>query len=220
VNVWWGWGGTKDFIQRYLERVTVQPDLALACSKRLLDGFTDAGLDAMLLLAGVGEAFKPLRLHREGLGFAGGDNKSVEQKRLMLEPFLNRGDFEWHGCKASHEWFSEEKLNEWYNRKQVVFGLLNGNSTLWHQMSNRVFETYASGTPLIFPRHPAFEEAFGFPQPYPVDKVGDVEEWVKVIQKDYPNHLKKAKALSAEVRSVHSYRRRLGGLFRRLKEMC
>jgi hypothetical protein len=219
VNVWWAWGGTRDFISRYVENATVKPDLSLACSKRLLNGLTEAGLDAMLLPLGACSHYKPLHLHREGFGYVGGDNKSPEQKRLMLSPFIGRSDFEWHGRRASDEWFNEEKLNEWYNRKKIVFGMSNFNCEYWHQISNRTFETYGSGTPLIFPRHPAFEETFGFPQPYPVDKEGDVEGWVKVMQKDYPKTLETFETLSIIIHEHHSFCDRWNRLVARLKEM-
>lgn len=219
VNVWWAYDNNPDFIQHYLQHTTVKPDLALACSKRLFDALESAGLNTMLLPLAVGEDFKPLNLEREGYGYAGGDSKSVEQKQLMLEPFLNRSDFEWHGCKASDEWFTETKLNEWYNRKRIVFGLSNLNCSYWHQIGNRIFETYASGTPIIFPRHPGFMETFGFPQPYPVDKIGDAERLAYLIEKDYPKHVKTCEALSAIIRSKHTYNDRLEKLFKRLKEM-
>ena len=40
--------------------------------------------------------FKPLFLEREGLGYAGLDNKTDEQKHIVLGPALKRDDFEWH----------------------------------------------------------------------------------------------------------------------------
>jgi hypothetical protein len=218
-NVWWGYNNDPNFIEQYLEHTTVKPDLTLACSDRLFDALDEAGLYTMLLPFGVGEDFQPLHLPRVGLGYIGSGDKTAEQKQLMLAPFLNRRDFEWKGHKSSDRWFNETELNTWYNHKQVVFGLSNNNCSVWHQISNRTFETYASGTPLIFPRHPGFTETFGFPQPYPVDKIGDVERWVNVIQKDYLKHVKKSKALSMVIRSTHTYINRLEKLFNRLKEM-
>jgi hypothetical protein len=218
-NVWWGYDNNPDFVHQYLEHTTVKPDLALACSNRLYSALYEAGLNTMMLPYGVGEDFKPLGLPRAGCGYVGGDSKSLEQKQLILAPFLNRPDFEWRAHKPTDKWLSANELNEWYNHKQVVFGLSNLNCSVWHQIGNRIFETYASGTPIIFPRHPGFMETFGFPQPYPVDKVGDVERWVNVIQKDYPKHVKKSKALSMVVRSKHMYKDRLEKLFNRLKEM-
>jgi hypothetical protein len=218
-NVWWAYDNNPDFIQHYLERATVKPDLTLACSKHLLTALNEADLNTMLLPMATGEDFKPLNLTRTGTGYCGGDTKSLEQKQLMLTPFLNRSDFEWHGRKASDEWFTETKLNEWLNSKQVVFGLSNLNCSFWHQISNRIFDTYASSTPLIFPRHPGFEETFGFEQPYPVDKIGDVERWTYLIEKDQGKHLKKCRSLSNMVLEVHSYSNRLDKLFKMLKEM-
>jgi len=218
-NIWWAWGGSETFISEYLEKTTVKPDLALACSKRLFDALEHERLNTIMLPLGVGSEFKPLHLKRQGLGYAGADNKSEEQKQLMLAPFMERSDFAWHARRVTDEWWSETQLNEWYNSRQIMFGLMNANSTFWHQVGNRIFETYASGTPLVFPRHPMFKETFGFPQPYPVDKIGDAEAYVHEILGDFESVLSKFEMISEKVRKEHGYAQKLTQLFQKLKQV-
>jgi hypothetical protein len=218
-NLWWTWGDRPDWLKYYLNKTTVKPNLCLCPSKTVQKTIEENNLPSLYCPLGVGDRFQPLNLQRQGLGYSGSDAKSTLQKNLILTPFLKRPDFEWRGKSVTDEYFTLQKLNEWYNKKQIVFGMLNEHSYNLNILANRIYESYASGTPLIFPRHNGFEEVFGFPQPYAVDREGDAEKYVAGILADYEVVQAKFMEYGKITREKHNYRNRLETIFQRLREM-
>ena len=218
-NLWWAWGDRPDWISYYLSKVTVKPQLYLCGSKRVQDEINQSATETLYCPLGVGDRFKPLHLKRAGLGYSGSDAKTPEQKRLILNPFIERADFEWHSRKLTDEYFTLDKLNHWYNTKQVLFGMVNENCSVLDVVPNRVYETFASGTPLVMTAHPGFMETFGFKQPYAAEKEGDAERHVQRILGNPEQALKECEELSLIIRTRHHYSNRLSTIFNRLKEM-
>jgi len=206
-NVWWSWGDRPDYVDFYLQNAVVKPSLCLALSRKAEKEMAEKNLHTLHLPLGVGAVFHPLNLERKGFGYAGLDIKSEQQKTMMLKPFLNNPEFEWHGKGLTNKiagWFTLEQLNEWYNRKLIVFGMINERSVEQEFLPNRVYETLASGTPLVFPRIPAFK-TFTFDYPYLSSSVEETVEIVKMIQACPEKHLKRLNEIAVVVQKNHNY---------------
>ena len=216
-NVWWSWG-SPGFIEDYLRDVSVQPTHVLAPSKHIDCLLRLRGFKPLYLPLGVGKAFKPLGLERKGLGYVGDPIRPQQQLDAIVSPIINRSDFEWISKHASDEWRSMKRLNEWYNGKQIVFGMNNPSALVYGLISNRFYETWASGTPLITYCNPALAELF--PRyPYQSENASDTLELIEDVLGDYEEHLEVFQRLSEEVREEHTMLIRVTQLMEWLKNV-
>lgn len=215
-NVWWAWG-SEDFIAEYLKETTVTPSHVLAPSRIIERLFLECGVKPLYLPLGVGKAFHPLHRVRQGLGYAGDPIRPQEQRDAIVSPIIGRRDFEWHAKSADDEWFTLERLNEWYNSKCIVFGMSNPYALRYGLVSNRFYETWASGTPLITYTNPALDELFPH-YPYQSSTAACTVELVDGILGDYARHHEYFIKLSELVRKEHSMLGRIERLMEWLKK--
>ena len=215
-NVWWAWGDRTDWINYYLDNVTVEPELCLCPSFEILKQIEESGLNGVYCPVAAGKEFHPLNLKRKGLGYAGLDSKPFEQMNLILNPIKNRKDFTWQGQKS---WVTLEELNVFYNQKQILFGMLNTFHPRLGCLPNRVFETLATDTPLIFPKHSGFKELFNKEYPWQTESREETVKLVNNILDDYEANSETAKLWGKLIRTEHTYKKRLETLFSTLKEL-
>jgi len=204
---WWSFGPHDDepeqFLPSYLDEVTVEPDVVLCLSERCAREAEQLGYETILLPLGT-QAFKPLHNSRSGLGYAGSrGHKQSEQERIVLGPYGDRPEFEW----VSH-FVTPTQLNMWYNTRLVTFGLTKHGQREWGMVNNRVFETLASGTPLVLESHPNVENILGFEYPYQTSTRKETVELVEEIQSNPEESLAEFQQFSERVRDQHSYTNR------------
>jgi hypothetical protein len=215
-NVWWAWG-SEGFIPEYLSNTSVEPTHYVAPSRVIERKLRDLGYAPLYLPLGVGKSFQPLNYVRQGLGYAGDPIRPVEQLEAIVSPIVNRSDFEWISKKASDEWRTMERLNEWYNTKCIVFGMNNPSALVNGLISNRFYETWASGTPLITYVNPALDELFPNYM-YQSSSAEETQDLIDCVLGDYETHLSYFKGLSEEVRTKHTMLNRMEQLMEWLKE--
>jgi len=220
-NLYWGFGGTgddPDWINTYMKKVAITPDLFLCTSKLMKKEVERFGCNAMYLPAGVnGRYFKPLGSARIGLGYTGLDSKPQYQKEAVLGPVLSRSDFEWIGRDPQGKFLLIEELNEWYNSKQIVFNMTSPRNLKWRMISNRMYEVYASGTPCITFRYPGVSEEFGFTVPYQTTNADVTVDYVKSILENYDDVVGMFHEYSCLILNNHNYFVRLETLFENLR---
>lgn len=214
LNIWHAWGDRPDWVEYYLSKVSIRPDLCLCISHGVQKHLEKYGFNTFYSPLAVGRFFKPLGLERKGLGYCGNPTKSKRQYAAVIDPIANRLDFEWHGRNPKDEWWTLPRLNEWYNTKQIVFGMSNEYNIDLAFMSNRVFETLASGTPFIYFKHSGFEETFGYNYPYQTECAEETQALIDIILEDYPVHLARFAKYSEDVLKNHNYVSRLERLFK------
>lgn len=218
-NVCWPWGVLPQGMKAHLDRLTVKQDLIIGPWKERREAAEAEGIASMPMYVGVGRIFRPLSLNREGLGYAGMDNKSPEQKHIVLGPALKRKDFEWHAHDITSHWVTTEELNEWYNKKQILFGMIQEDRHRVDYMPSRFPETLASGTPLIIYEIPSTEAYLGYRYPYMTDSYERTETLIEEILADYESVLEEIATISEYIRAEHSYKTKLGALFDKLREL-
>lgn len=221
-NCHWAWGGSErdnHWLSRVISSISVKPDVFLCASKEVLTEVEEAGHRGLYLPVGVGDVFKPLNLKREGIGYAGLDSKTAEQKRIVLEPAMKHKGFEWISNKQWGKFLPLSDLNKWYNGKQILLGMATLQNLNLNLMSNRVFESLASGTPFITYRHKAVEETLGFPYPYQTSTQAETAELIDKILNNFEETLKEFKGYSKQIHEKHHYTKRLATLFKYLQEL-
>lgn len=218
-NVCWPWGVSPENLRQHLSKMSVQPDLIIGPWKGRREAAEDLGIASLPFSVGVGRLFKPLGLPREGLGYAGLDNKSEEQRHIVLGPVIDRPDFEWRARGIEHEWLTVDKLNQWYNSKQILFGMIEEVRLKTNYLPSRFPETLASGTPLILYKVPATREYLGFEYPYMTESYEETEDLIIHILGDYETILENMNMMSELVRTKHRYMNKLDPLFDKLREL-
>ena len=210
INVRWSLGSTgyEDWFKSYIKHAKVKPDLYLCASQKVLDRINEEGLHGILLPQGVGKQFKPLNLEREGLGYAGLNTKTKEMTHIMLGPAIERG-LEWVSKDPSSGFKSLPELNEWYNEKQIIFGMDWPENKELGVVTNRVYESIASGTPFIQYRLQTLSKTLGFEYPYQSSTYEETDQLIDEILSDYDAVLEQFGIWSWAIRSQHSYRNRL-----------
>lgn len=201
---WWSMGRRPDFLEHYLENVTVTPDVILCPSNQTREAAEAAGFETVYLPLAVGPQFRPLDRDRTGLGYAGGKNyDDTNQQHAVLGPVKDRDDFEWVNDKDT-----AEALNEWYNSRLITFGMTRPHQEKMGMVNNRVFETLGSGTPLILHDHRSVEDVLGFEYPYQTSSQEQTEELVENIQSNPAEHLDQFEEYSERIHENHSYEER------------
>jgi len=85
-------------------------------------------------------------------------------------------------------------------------------------VAGRVFETLASGTPMIQYRHRELQNVLGFPYPYQTSSREETERLLEKMFHDYPKTLAIFRKYAGFVKNYHSYMRRIEVLFNKLEE--
>lgn len=219
VNLYWWWSfGHHDdsperYLDYYLDNVSVEPDIVLCPSERTEREARQAGLDTLRFPLGT-YSFEPrASTDRSGLGYAGSPNhKEDEKEARVVGPYAGSDAFEW----VTHFRFPEE-LNLWYNQKLLTFGLHKEGQRQWGLVNNRVFETIASGTPLVLEAHPTVDDVLGFEYPYQTESRTETRELVEEIRGDPAAALAEFESFSERVRDDHDYSRRVETLVEYLR---
>jgi len=201
---WWSFGPYDDrpgqYLPNYLASTTVDPDVILCPSARTEREADQLGFETARVPLGT-DAFEPVETDRSGLGFAGSvGHKRSEKEELVVGPFADSEAFE----QVSHFRFPEE-LNLWYNTKLATFGLHKEGQRQWGMVNNRVFETLASGTPLVLESHPAVEDVLGFEYPYQTASREETIALVERIRDNRESVLAEFADFSERVRRDHGY---------------
>lgn len=220
INCYWWWSfglladNPDDFIQTYLDYVSIKPDIILCLSKKCKQIVEDHGIESLYLPLGTYD-FKPLNQSRSGVGYAGSKgHKKEEQIEELFGAYRNDSDFEW----VDH-FVTPAQLNLWYNTKIATFGLTVDSQREYGMVNNRVFETLASATPLILEPHPNVNEVLGFNYPYQPDDAEEARVMVTRLQENPEKTRKEFQQISERVRNQHSYSNRLETLFDRLEDL-
>lgn len=219
-NLYWAWGGEmgENWLEEYIKRVDVKPDVFLCPSQIIKEHVEDRGYTSVYLPVGVGESFKPLNMKRKGLAYVGGQSKSSDQIDVVIGPYVDSPEFEYHGGEGT-VFMTLEELNRWYNGKQIAFGMKLEANDRWGIMSNRVTETLASGTPLVQYGYDAIDETLGFHYPYQTFSRTETEGMVNEILLNFEDHLESIKSYSDIIKEKHSYQVRLKTIFEALERM-
>ena len=214
INLFWWWSfGPKDnepsaFLDYYLEEVSIEPDIILCPSNRCLKEAEQRGFETVFLPLGT-QSFRPLGNERSGKGYAGSTNhKQSEKEQKVLGPFADDSDFEWVS-----DFVTPTQLNLWYNTQLITFGLTKEGQRKWGMVNNRVFETLASGTPLVMEEHPTVDDILGFEYPYQTGSREETIDLVKTIVSNPEQTINEFAAYAEKVRNKHSYTQRVKTLF-------
>lgn len=213
---WWSFGDLDDsperFLDDYLDRVSVRPDIILCPSEKTEKEAQQAGFETIRFPLGT-HAFEPLGFDRSGIGYAGTlGHKMSKKEEMMLGPYRNSPNFE----SVSHFRFPEE-LNCWYNTKKVTLGMHKEGQKSWGMVNNRVFETLASGTPLILKKHDNLSNVLGFEYAYQVSSGDELRDTMQELRQRSDQSIRSEfNDYSQKVREQHNYRRRVDRLFREI----
>lgn len=210
INLYWWWSfglfddNPEQYLSQYLKTTAVEPDIILCPSERTEKEARQEGFETLRFPLGT-YAFEPVGSERKGLGYAGSvGHKRSDKEEAVLGPFVSSDDFE----QVSHFRFPEE-LNLWYNTKLATFGLHKEGQRRWGMVNNRVFETLASGTPLVLESHPSVEEVLGFEYPYQTSSREETVELVARIRENRESVLADFEDYSERVRRDHTYENRV-----------
>lgn len=208
---WYSFGPFDEEPERFLddyfhENITVEPDVVLCGSKRIEREARQAGYETLYFPIGVDASlFRPLELERTGLGYAGSKgHKGDDEVEMLLGPFRNRADFTW-----VDDLLTPGQMSLWYNNRLATLGLTREGQREWGVVNSRVFETLASGTPLVLHEHPAVDDVLGFDYPYQASSSREAVELVERIEANPEETLAEFAEYSERVREEHSYVRRL-----------
>lgn len=210
VNCYWWWSfGPKDdtpeeYLDMYLQRVSVDPDVILCLSERCVEHAQDRGYETLYLPLGT-YAFRPLGFDRNGLGYAGSKHhKKSPKEEMTVGQVSDRVDFEWVS-----NFVTPTQLNLWYNTRLATFGITKEGQRQWGMVNNRVFETIASGTPLILESHPTVDDVLGFEYPLQTESAEETRELVDRIETAPQKILSEFDEYATRVREEHSYENRV-----------
>lgn len=217
-NLAWVWGQDPKSVPHHLARfMGKKPELILNSYRSVMDRAEEFGYKCMRFRSAAGRFFTPLGLPRQGLGFAGLE-KSPEQMRIVLKPAMKREGFDWISRDPDRAWLPLAELNEWYNSKQILFGMVDESRHGRPFMPSRFFETLASGTPLITYKLHGLEEHYGMGYPYMTESPEQTEALIDEILSDYERVLEEIDIHADYIRKHHSYLARVTQIIDRLKE--
>jgi hypothetical protein len=209
-NLWWCWGHTEDWIEHYLKNVKIPPSLVLCPSKKCQEEVMGShDVETLYAPLGVADVFKPLGLKRSGIGYSGIEQHSSIQMNKILYPVMCRRDFEWR----KDEWLILDKYNEWCNSKLITLGMIKEVSRKRGMLTNRVFEAFASGTPLIYPSTNGFQKTFGFDYRYQTDSASETVCIIGNIMADPESAIRYMQKISKITHKNHNYHNRLRLIF-------
>lgn len=215
----WVWGLTPDQLEGHLSSFTVKPSLVLTPYDEMKREAETLGYSSLHFYAGVApRLFKPLGATRHGLGYAG-NPKSSDQHRIVLQPAMDHGDFEWLKYKEARSFLTIPEYNKWLNGKQIVFGMVDEDRHDITFVPTRFFESIASGTPIILYRVHGLKENAGIDYPYLTTSSEKTSCLINEILGNYDKVHEKVLEWSNHIRERNSYMVRLESLFRKLEMM-
>lgn len=215
-NVWWCWGNSRNWISEYFEKVKVQPDVVLCPSYDCLDAVArDHNVATLYSPSAANRVFKPLHYKRSGICYSGLEDKAVGRMKDVVFPVMGRSDFEWR----KKDWLPLDDFNKWYNSKLIALGTVSDLNRFYAILTNRVYEVFASGTPLIYPVHRGFTEVFNLDYRYQTDSSETTLKLIDEITADPKKALKYMEKLSKVTRTEHTYEKRLENLFYLLERL-
>lgn len=205
-NLAWIWGVNCEQFPEHMKNFEgVQPEIILSPYQDLRDKAEEMGYISRDFYSGVGRQFRPLFRERAGLGFAGLDNKGEGQRHKVLQPAIDHGNFEWISDKPDVKKLNIDELNEWYNSKQILFGMVAEDRANIKYVPTRLLETLGSGTPLIISRLIGVEESVGFQYPYQTDSYEETEKHIHHILDNFEDVKQECLGYSRYIREHHSY---------------
>ena len=217
-NVVWTWGLPINKLEPYLKRLQVKPDLFMSNDPPLNEHTEKLGVKSIQMCAGVNPSmFYPLNLERKGIGYCGVDNKGKRQFEIMIKPAL-RYDFQWIS-KFKDELLEISDLNIWYNKKQLVLGMVHESRQNVRYIPTRVIETLATATPLIIYKIHELEESLGFKYLYQSTHPDMTDKMINYIIDNPEKVNQEFKKYSEDVVEIHDYKIKLGKIFEELRDV-
>jgi hypothetical protein len=214
VYWWWSMNGREDWLDAYLAKINVPPDVVACLSGWCTNYAKNLGCRTITLPLAAGTAFTPLSLPREGVGYAGSKlHKDAKQVECMISPFVGTPGFEWV-CDLP----TLDDVGAFYNRKQIVLGMTESFQEKAGMVNARVFEVLATGSPFIIHRHRALQEVFGFDYPYQSASADQTRAMAQDILTDYEKHLAVFTRYQALIAEEHTYLKRIANLVTFLKD--
>jgi len=212
----------ENWHHKHFATLNYAPDLVMATSTKILEDVAEfTGYPTMRFRPGIGRFFKPLYKKRKGYGFAGLDNKNPDDTHAILGWIKDDPEFEWISKSGITEddFLTLPELNEWYNSKKIIFGIQNTERVSFGYVPSRIYESIASGTPLVTTANPQIEEALEFKYPYQSKGYDHTRELVCDILDNYQQATKTLDDMSRMVLEKHSYVKRLNNLFEKLRSL-
>jgi len=216
-NIAYPWGMRS--LEGYLNQLTVQPDLIVSVLSHLLEDAENRGIPNLLLIPGTSRYFTPLNLYREGLGYAGIDNKEPWVVNQILGPYLDDPRFEWVSKVPAVPTFTLAELNIWMNQKQILFGMLDRERIEVGFIPARFMETLGTGTPLVYCFNPWFKTVLGIDYPYQSHSREETVELVDGILNDFGKVEKEFQKYSEWVHKEHNYVDKIGDVVKKLESI-
>ena len=124
---------------------------------------------------------------------------------------------EWITKDPAVSWKTLPELNEWYNSKEILFGMVAENRHEVTFVPTRFYETIASGSPLIMYKINGIKECTDIDYPWLTESREQTEAMIDDILGNYEQATKKVLEWSEHIRTNHSYKMRLEELFKVLK---
>ena len=205
INLYWWWSGSdnEDWLEYYMEHVTVKPQMILCPSLKMLDHAKARGYKAIYFSGGIGSEYFPLNLPRAGTGYCGTvGHKSKEQERCIIEP-ARKYDFEWRTRFPD----GRPALNRWYNSKAVCLGMTTEVGLSWGIVPSRTLDILAGANPYITYKHWAMNETLGFEYPYQSSSPEETVHWLEeLINNDHKEEFAKFAEI---VQKEHTWDKRM-----------
>lgn len=217
-NVCWIWAIAPKEVNMYLRGLSCKQNLLISSEPEINASAEVEGLASLNMCGGINpRLFYPLGLERRGIAYAGLDNKSEHQRRIVVEPAMRRGGFEWVS-RFKDGLMTIDQLNRYYNTKQIMLGMVDENRHNLPYIPTRVMETLATGTPLITYRLYEHEKTLGFHYPYMTESAEQTTELIDRILGDFDTVLWEMKGYAQKVVELHNYEDKLRLIFKALKE--
>ena len=190
VNLYWWWSGAEqdNWLDYYVNHVSVKPQIILCASHKMLDYARARNYKAVYFPGGAGHEYFPMNLSRSGVGYCGTKgHKSKEQERCIIDPAQRYG-FQWATfCPGGRS-----QLNEWYNSKSVCLGMTADDSLEWGVVPTRTYEVLAGANPYITYKHWAMNETLGFEYLYQSSSPEETVHWLEeLINNDHKEEFAK-----------------------------
>lgn len=216
-NLCWIWSLPVDKVKDYINQLPCKQDLFVSIDPEINRAASEHGLKTLQMCSGVNpRLFYPLNLRRDGIAYAGLDNKSKAQRSIVIEPAMKYQGFEWVS-QFTNKLMSIKELNEYYNKKQIMLGMVDEGRHGRPYMPTKVMETLATGTPLIIYKLFETENYLGFHYPYMTESAEQTDQLIQQILSDYDETINTFKEYSKKVVERHNYENKLKCIFKELE---
>jgi hypothetical protein len=213
VYWWWSMGGRNDWLDEYLGKINVSPDI-VACLSPWCNAYAQRlGCNTINLPLAAGNEFSPLQLNRDGVGYAGTkQHKDSKQVDHIVGPFAGTPGFEWVSDLPTIE-----AVASFYNRKQIVLGMTEEFQESAGMVNARVFEVLATGSPFLLHHHRAVSETLGVHYSYQSSSAEETKSIAQDIMTHYEHHLAIFAGYQKLIAREHTYFHRMVSLIRLLQ---